>query len=90
MIISPALEDLKQEVKNHYVLTVGEEIWYKMIGEKVDILRRIKEELPNTTEEAFRQSVFASLLEDCENEGQMLLNIAVYETAFDVFNMFEL
>lgn len=90
MIINPALEDLKQEVKSHYVLTVGEEIWYRVIGEKVDILRRIKEELPNTTEETFRKSVFDSLFEDCENEGQILLNIAVYETAFDVYNMFEL
>lgn len=87
------LEDLKQKVKDHYVLTVGEEIWYKMIGEKVDILRRIKEELksiaPNTTEEIFRKSVFDSVLEDCENEGQQLINIAVYEVAFDVYKMFE-
>lgn len=89
MEINPALEDLKEKVRDHYILTVGEEIWYCMIGEKVDILSRIKEELPNTTEETFRKLVFDSLLEDCENEGQMLINIAVYEVAFDVYNMFE-
>lgn len=87
--MNTALEDLKQKVKEHYIEHAGEDIWYKMIGEKVDILKSIKDALGATEESIFRKAVFDSLMEDCENEGQELLNIAVYEVAFDVYNMFE-
>lgn len=90
MIDYKLLEGLKEEVRQQIVDTKGEAEWHKLLAENTKKLIEFKDalEIVFGNKNDFRQEVLRAIL-DAEylDDEEKLLNLAVMDSAIDVFEV---